>query len=181
MTAYLAGILVGVAIGVLVLVIFRWRSGPTPAIPATVAGKAEFLSRKRARMLPILALLFVTQQAAYFAGPGFGTGDRPVDNVRITAWIAMSAVLLLALATGGGWIHSREVRALANDETTRAHRDDAFRWGFIVTISAALISYVASMYEPATAREAVHIIVTAGMLTALLRFGYLERRALRDA
>jgi hypothetical protein len=35
------------------------------------------------------------------------------------------------------------------------------------------------MAEPLGAREAVHIIVTAGMLTALLRFGFLERRALR--
>ncbi|MEO5773771.1 MAG: hypothetical protein ABIQ32_06595 [Sphingomicrobium sp.] len=142
---------------------------------------AERMSRRRARVLPILAFAFLTQQAAYFSGPGFGTGDRAVDHVRISAWLVMSVVLLVVLATGGGWIYGREVRRIANDEATRAHRDDAFRWGFIVTISAALISYVASMYEAASAQEAIHVIVTAGMLTALLRFAFLERRAMRDA
>src|SRR5439155_5434947 len=119
MNAYLAGVLAGIAAGVVIVALFKWRSGPTPA---TVAGKAEYLSKKRARALPVLALLFLTQQGAYFAGPGFGTGDRPVDHVRITGWIALSTVLLLALTTGGGWLYSREVRELANDESTRAHR-----------------------------------------------------------
>jgi hypothetical protein len=149
-------------------------------IDEKTSAAAERLSRRRARALPVLAILFLAQQASYFMGPGFGTGDRPVDHVRISAWLALSAILLLALATGGGWIHRREVRDLANDESTRAHRDEAFRWGFIVTIAAALCVYVASMAEPLGAREAIHIIVTSGMLTALLRFGYLERRALRD-
>ncbi len=144
------------------------------------AAAAEQLSRRRARSLPVLAILFLTQQASYFMGTGFGTGDRAVDHVRITAWLALSTVLLLALVTGGGWIYRREVRDLANDESTRAHRDDAFRWAFIVTIAAALSVYVVSLAAPVGAREAVHVIVTAGMLTALLRFGFLERRALRD-
>jgi hypothetical protein len=169
------GILAGVALGIVIVAIFKWRSGPAPV---TVAGKAEYLGKKRARALPVLALLFLTQQGAYLTGSA-GTGDRPVDHVRITAWLALSTVLLLGLTTGGGWFYSREVRELANDESTRAHRDDAFRWGFIVTIAAALSVYVASMAQPMAADEAVHIIVTAGMLTALLRFGFLERRALR--
>ena len=176
MNAYLMGVLAGVAAGVVIVAIFKWRSGPGPK---TVAGKAEYLSKKRARAVPALALIFLSQQGAYFTGSGSGTGDRPVDHVRITAWLALSTVLLLALATGGGWFYSGEVRELANDEATRAHRDDAFRWGFIVTIVAALCVYVVSMAEPMAAAEAVHIIVTAGMLTALLRFGFLERRALR--
>ncbi|MEO6225199.1 MAG: hypothetical protein ABIO80_05050 [Sphingomicrobium sp.] len=147
---------------------------------ASISERAERLSRRRARLLPILGILFLTQQASYFMGPGFGTGDRAVDHVRITAWLALSTILLLALATGGGWIYRREVRDLANDESTRAHRDAGFRWGFIVTIAAALGVYVLSMVEPISVQEAVHVIVTAGMLTALLRFGFLERRAQRD-
>jgi Flp pilus assembly protein TadB len=148
-------------------------------IDEKTSAAAERLSRRRARILPVLAILFLTQQASYFMGQGFGTGDRAVDHVRITAWLALSTVLLLALTTGGGWIYRREVRDLANDESTRAHRDNAFRWGFIVTITAALCVYVVSMAQPLGAGEAIHVIVTAGMLTALLRFGYLERRALR--
>ncbi len=36
------------------------------------------------------------------------------------------------------------------------------------------------MFEPVSGRDAVHIIVTAGIAVALIRFGMLERRALKD-
>ena len=48
---------------------------------------ADRLSRRRARMLPVLAIVFLTQQAAYFAGPD--TGMRAVDQVKIGAWLVL--------------------------------------------------------------------------------------------
>ena len=97
------------------------------------AAKAEQLTRRRARMLPVLAVLFLGQQVSYF---GSIEGDRAVDHVKISAWIVLSIVLLLALTTGGGWIYSKQVRDLANDESTRAHRADGFRWGFVAAMGA---------------------------------------------
>ena len=35
----------------------------------SVAEQAEFLSKRRARMLPALAVIFLAQQASYFATP----------------------------------------------------------------------------------------------------------------
>jgi hypothetical protein len=37
------------------------------------------------------------------------------------------------------------------------------------------------MFEPVSGRDAVHVIVTAAIAAALVRFGMLERRALKDA
>ena len=142
------------------------------------SAKAEKLSRKRARMLPILAVIFVGQQVTFFAG--FGQGDRTVDNVQVGAWLILSIVLLLVLATGGGWIYSRAVRDLANDELTRAHRNDAFRVGFLAAMAGCIALYVFSLMEPLTGREAVHMVMSIGIAAALLRFGYLERRSLVD-
>jgi hypothetical protein len=142
------------------------------------AAQAEKLSRKRARSLPILAVIFITQQATFFAG--FGQGDRAVDNVQVGAWLILSIVLLLFLATGGGWIYSRAVRDLANDELTQAHRNDAFRVGFLASMMGCIVLYVISLIEPLSGREAVHLVMTAGIVAALLRFGVLERRALMD-
>ncbi len=142
------------------------------------AAKAERLSGRRARALPILAILFIGQQATFFAG--FGQGDRTVDRVQVGAWLALSIVLLLALTTGGGWIYSRAVRDLANDEATRAHRDDAFRIGFLASMAGCIVLYVLALIEPLTGREAVHLVMTIGIAAALLRFGMLERRALTD-
>jgi len=142
---------------------------------STDAAKAEQLSRRRARALPVLGILFLTQQVTFFTGAG--SGERTVDHVQIGAWLVLSIVLLLALTTGGGWIYSKRVRDLANDESTRAHRADAFQWGFIAAMGACILMYGISLFEPVGGREAVHMVMTIGLATALIRFGWLERRA----
>jgi Na+-driven multidrug efflux pump len=144
-------------------------------IAETDAAKAERLTSRRARMLPVLAFLFLAQQASYFSAPF--EGDRTVDHVKISAWLVLSIVLLLALTTGGGWIYSKQVRDLANDESTRAHRADALQWGFIAAMCACILMYAISLFEAVGGREAVHMVMTLGIATALVRFGWLERRA----
>ena len=47
-------------------------------------------------------------------------------------------------------------------------------------MGTAIGIYVVAMFEPVSGRDAVHIIVTAAVAAALLNFGMLERRALRD-
>jgi hypothetical protein len=144
----------------------------------TDSAKAEQLSKRRARALPIFGILFLTQQAIFITGTG--SGDRTVDHVQIGAWLVLSIVLLLALTTGGGWIYSRSVRDLATDELTRAHRDKAFRMGFLASMSGAIVLYAITLLEPLSGREAIHLIMTIGIVTALLRLGLLERRAMAD-
>jgi hypothetical protein len=141
---------------------------------------AERLGRKRARMLPVFAIFFLTQQASYFSGPNVDTG-RPVDHFRIGAWLVMSIVLLFVLATGGYWFRSREVRALMNDEVTQAHRTDAVRFGFFGAMIACVGLYVVGLFEPVGGRDVIHVVMSCGIGAALVRFGMLERRAHRDA
>jgi hypothetical protein len=145
----------------------------------TTAEEADHLSRRRARMLPFLAVIYLSQQASFFASAR--AGDRPVDHVKIGAWVVLSLVLLAALTTKGFWLRSREVRDMIDDETTRAHRGDALGWGFIMATLTAIALYFVSMVEPLGAREAIHIIVSLGLAAAIIRFGMLERRAYRDA
>ncbi len=139
---------------------------------------ADRLSRRRARMLPALAAIFVIQQAAYFAEPDVAT--RLVDEVKIGAWLLLSIVLLLALATGGFWLKPKRVRALMDDDATRSNRASALGLGFIVTMTGAILLYALNLIEPMSGREAIHLLTTIGLVTALLRFFYLERRDLRE-
>lgn len=141
--------------------------------------RAEQLSRRRAKMLPFLAVIYLCQQATFFSGDA-PPGARPVDHVKIGAWLVLSLVLLLALSTNGFWFQSPEVRALIDDESTRANRSKAMTAGFIAAMLAAIAVYFVEQFEPVSAREAIHVILSLGLGAALIRFGVLERRAHQD-
>ena len=148
-------------------------------IDHTIAESAEKLSRRQARILPQLAVIFLAQQATYFNTPA--QSDRVVDHVKIAAWLLLSLVLLAVLATGGAWLRPKAVRELVNDESTRAHRQAGLVYGFWAAMAAALALYVIDMFEPVSGREAIHVILSVAIAAALVRFGMLERRALKDA
>ena len=136
------------------------------------ADLAERLRRRRARVFPILGLFLVIQQSAYFAN---GDGQRLVGHVRIGAWVVMSAVVLFVLTTKGFWFRSPELRAMLDDEGTRAA---ALGTGFVFAMGSAIVLYVTQAAWALTSGEAIHLIVTAGLFSALLRFSILERRRL---
>ena len=146
----------------------------------SVAEKAEFLSRRRARTLPALAIIFLSQQATFFTTVN-SAGPHSAYAVKISAWLVLSVVLLAAIATKGFWLQPKEVRDLIDDENTRANRAEAMRWGFLFAMGTAIGVYLLTMFDPSvTARDAVHIVMTFGLAAALIRWGILERRAYRN-
>lgn len=138
------------------------------------ADLADRLGRRRARLLPVLGLFFIIQQMAYLSNP---PQERLVDHVRIGAWVAMSLVILFAVLTGGFWRRSKAVRAMVNDELTRANRSRAMEAGFVAAMVAGIALYPFKGVMALTAGEAIHLIVSAGILVMLMRFAMLERRA----
>ena len=177
MDSYVMGLLAGLAAGVVIAVIIKLRMRNRPM---SVAEKAEFLSKRRARMLPLLALIFLSQQASFFSQMSGGE-HVSAETAKISAWLVLSVVLLLGLATKGFWLESKEVRDLVDDENTRANRNEAMRWGFLFAMGTAIGVYVLTMFDTVTGREAVHIVMSFGIAAALLRWGVLERRAHRNA
>ncbi len=141
----------------------------------TDADEADRLTRRRARILPVLALFLIIQQSAYFAQ---GDGTRAVDNVRLGAWVAMSVVVLIVLLTGGFWFRKPEVRAMIEDEGARANRAAALSTGFVCAMVTAILCYVMQYAWEFSVGEVIHLIVTAGLFSALVRFAMLERRGL---
>lgn len=146
----------------------------------TVSERADFLSRRRARMLPMLAVLYLIQQTTYFRSTA-NPHPRPVDHVWVGAWVVLSLLILAGLTTKGFWFQPQEVRSLIDDESSRANRLEGLRVGFIFAVLTAILLYFVDQFSPMTAREAIHIIVSLGLGAALMRFGMLERRAHRDA
>ena len=144
----------------------------------TIAEKAERLTQRRARVLFALAVLYLAQQASYFSR--YDGAPRTVDAVKISAWLVLSIVMLLGITTKGFWFQPKEVRDLIDDENTRANRTSAMRAGFFLAMLAAIGTYVLTMFEPVSGREAVHIILSVGIGAALLRLAILERNAHRN-
>jgi len=177
MNDFTIGLLAGLAAVLVIAAIFKWRRRNKPM---GVAEKAEYLSKRRARMLPALAVIFLSQQATFFSEM---SGGRHVstETAKISAWLVLSVVLLAGLATKGFWLEPKEVRDLVDDENTRANRNEAMRWGFLFSMATAIGVYILTMFGTVTGREATHIIMSFGIAAAILRWGWLERRAHRDA
>ena len=69
-------------------------------MPQSNAETADRLNRRHARMMPVLAVFVLIQQAVFFTS---GNGQRTVDMVRNGAWVVLVSVIALMLVTGGSW------------------------------------------------------------------------------
>jgi hypothetical protein len=136
---------------------------------------AERVSRRRARLLPLLGIVFIAGQPLYFANQGV-----EASQLKTLTWLVWAVLLLAALAFAGGHLGRREVRALVEDEVTRANRLRAYAAGFWAGSLATIALYGFSLFDTVKGREALHIVLTASIAAALIRFGALERRALTD-
>lgn len=141
------------------------------------AERIERLQRRRTRLTTMQAALFVFWQGNFFLIPRqFGT-DSGADRVKLVAYLIWAGLLLAFIATGGEWWQSREVRAILNDESTVLHRRRAMEIGFLVSMIFALGCEAASLFMAVPERAAVHFVMTAGIVSALFVFAFLERRA----
>jgi len=145
----------------------------------SVAQRAERLTAKRARALPALAVIYFAQQASFFTAYTQPHASTDIAHFKIGAWVFLSIAMLVALVTKGFWFAPREVRDLANDETSRANRSTAMSAAYLVSTAAAIVLYVTQALAPLTVLEAIHIIVSSGLGVGLLIFGMLERKAMR--
>ena len=140
--------------------------------------KADRISRRRARMFPVLGIYFIAGQAIFFRQ---AVEPPRIAQVKISAWLVWALVLLIAFAFAGGHFRGKAVRDLVEDEVAVANRAKGYAAGFWAAAAAAIALYVVNMFEPVGGRDAIHLILTALVGAAMIRFGTLERRALRDS
>ena len=144
--------------------------------PVEVADK---VSRKRALAVAIAAGVFLLIQVV--TRPVFNSEPDTAHLSRLIMWALNAAALLLLLYTGGGLMQKREIRALVNDEITRANSRSAVNVGYWIAMTIAMGLYALAGYRDLTAREAIYLIVTPSVGIALLAVSWLELRAPRDA
>lgn len=135
--------------------------------------RADAISRRRARLMPLLAVLLIAQQSVFWTFDG-----RAVSIVQMTAWTVMVLAMTTLLVTGAGFLLPRDVRELADDDVTKLNRAVAIQRGFVAATLTAVIVFVVSPFEPIPAQRAAHLIVSLGLGIAMLSFGLLERKSL---
>lgn len=138
--------------------------------------RVERLTQRRARVATAMGVIFIGTQAFRVAEEQL---TRPVDYVQTAAWILWVVMLVAFILFGGAFWRGKSEKALLNDEGTEQNRRTALIAGFWAMLAAAAIAYALSFYEPLSAREALHFLITIGVGATLLRFGMLERQALK--
>jgi hypothetical protein len=143
---------------------------------------AEKLVRRRARVATVFGILFMAAQASSLSRPHpVLTNPGAYQLGHVAGWVIWATVLLLVLVTGGGLLRTAGVRQMMNDESTRDHRARALGTGFWASIAAAFSLYFLDLYQPVTTGDALRLVVTIAVAAALISFGAMERKALRDA
>jgi cytochrome b561 len=142
---------------------------------------AERAQRRRNAMLWLAPMLFFIWQGFFFSSYAMPHAPlRTVEIVSLGSHLFLGLVLLVLLATGGGWRHGKAVRALLDDEATRAHRAQAYAWGFWALALCVVALYAAAPFVRLELGEVAHILLSVAVAVPALRFVILERRADRE-
>jgi hypothetical protein len=147
----------------------------TPRSPVEIADK---FSRKRAWIVACAAVVFALNVVGRM---WMANRFDQTPGTRVDWWAINTGALLLVLATGGGLLIRRRVRAIMNDEVTRSHFSAGIVSGFWVAMVAAMAIYITPSFQDLSGRAAIRVVVSASVTVALLVFAVLEIRDFRDA
>ncbi len=139
---------------------------------------ADRFAAGRARVAVVLACFMLFTQAGSWRAEDVPPGGT--HGVHVVALIIWSTMVLAFLVLGGGLFLNARTRALVNDESTLDHCRQAMTTGFLTAIVMSGVVYLATLVEPVSAQTAIRLIMTFTIVMALLRFGVLERRALKN-
>ncbi len=138
---------------------------------------ADRISRKRAMAGVAGALVFLVAQGVRLL---VESGSIAPRRTLLDMWAINAIVLYALLATGGGLLNRREIRALVNDDVSRLHYKSAAVAGFWVAMTVAMGMYLLPNSAALTARDAVFVVVSPSIIVAIVVFSCLELRAHRD-
>lgn len=135
--------------------------------------RADDVSRQRGQIMPFLGLAVLLAHGGSF----FAWDWEAVAAWQMGIWTVLAIAGLGVLMTGGRWLVPGRLRALADDEVTRANRSAAIEMGFLVSMLTAIVVFLLAPLEPLTAQRGAHLVFSLGLASALIAFGAAEGRS----
>lgn len=133
------------------------------------ADRAERLVNQRSAVAVIAGFVLIVTQGQRMDDGGSG----PIG------WALSGAVAVLFLTWASGVFRGKALRGILNDECSEANRRRAIMIGFWNMIATSIVCYVLTYVKDYGPRDAIQIIMTVGMSSALISFGISERLSTR--
>ncbi|TMJ12888.1 MAG: hypothetical protein E6G94_12785 [Alphaproteobacteria bacterium] len=106
----------------------------------------------------------------------YGDAEYSAAGPRGGSWLVLIGLWVVVLWTGGGFMLSRRLRSLLNDELSLQNRSRALAFGFYAALALAMLVYVANWYVPVATGDAMKIVSAGALSAALLCYAWLEWR-----
>ena len=132
---------------------------------SVIAERAERLSKRRA----LAAIIMGTALAATQTQRMDASGAGPIT------WIVTGLIVAIFLIWACGIFRNTALRGILNDEGSDVSRRRSLMIGFWNMLATAVVCYVLTYVKDYGPRDAIQIIMSVGICSALISFGVAER------
>jgi hypothetical protein len=135
-----------------------------------IADRAERLAKWRAVIAVLMGTALIVTQGRRMDDGGAG----PIS------WIVTGLVVVAFLVWASGRFRSSLLRHILNDESSDLNRRRSLMIGFWNMLATAVVCYALTFLKDYGPRDAIQIIMTVGISSALISFGVSERGSTRS-
>lgn len=132
---------------------------------SVVAERAERLSKHRAIAAIVMGTILAATQTQRMDASGAG----PIT------WIVTGVVVAIFLLWASGLFRNTALRGILNDEGSDVSRRRSLMIGFWNMLATAVVCYILTYVKDYGPRDAIQIIMSVGICSALISFGVAER------
>ena len=130
-----------------------------------VAQRAERLAKQRAMAAIVMGTLLAATQ----------TQRMDVGGAGPISWIVTGLVVAIFMLWASGLGRNTALRGILNDESSDVSRRRSLMIGFWNMLATAMVCYALTYVKDYGPRDAIQIIMTVGISSALISFGVAER------
>jgi hypothetical protein len=131
--------------------------------------RAERLARQRSSAAIVMGIILIVTQGQRMDDGGAG----PIG------WLITGVITLLFLIWASGVFGNTALRRVLNDESSELNRKRALIIAFWNMLLTAAVCYALTYVKDYGPRDAIQIIMTVGISSALIGFGASERIQMR--